>query len=134
MTELKQPRRSACLSGIDDTSLSSLMHSRYSGKDEVIPEEKITFVNGEPVNTACQSTSNREDHDEVADYIGNMKSEGSTQLQRIDHLRRDGHAHQFRQRVGLHAFHDARAIQINGFCAHAQLLRDFAGGVTLHQR
>jgi hypothetical protein len=38
--------------------------------------------------------------------------EGSTQLQRIDHLRRDGHAHQVRQRVGLHAFHDARAIQI----------------------
>jgi len=40
VTELKQPRRSACLSGVDDTSLSSLMHSRYSGKDEVMPEIK----------------------------------------------------------------------------------------------
>jgi len=48
VTELKQPRRRSCLSGVDDTSLSSLMHSRYSGKDDVMPEEKITFVNGEP--------------------------------------------------------------------------------------
>jgi hypothetical protein len=37
------------------------------------------------------------------------------------------------RRDGLYAFHHARAIQINGFCTHAQLLRDFLGGVTLQQ-
>jgi hypothetical protein len=30
------------------------MHSRYSGKDEVMPEEKLTFVNGEPAECGCQ--------------------------------------------------------------------------------
>lgn len=30
------------------------MHSRYSGKDEIMPDEKITFVNGEPAKCGCQ--------------------------------------------------------------------------------
>jgi len=36
--------------------------------------------------------------------------------------------------AGRHALHDPRAIQIDGLDADAQLLGDFAVGITLHQR
>lgn len=56
------------------------------------------------------------------------------QAQRVHQPGGDGHAHQLRQGLGLHALHHPRAVEVDGLHADFQLLGHLAAGIAAHQR